>query len=407
MPPAAHPAREDPRDPTHRPRQARMQKPPEPKWARPGTAQERRGARSRPDRGRTRRRPAPPEPRPAPPPATAARDPRPPGRAHAQTQRRARAMAAERLPSRPACLLVASGAAEGVSAQSFLHCFTMASTAFNLQVATPGGKAMDFVDVTESNARSVQDFRLKAYASPAKLESIDGARYHALLIPSCPGALSDLASSGSLARILQHFRSERSRWPGARGRGWMYNSQEMGLPAAGRWEGAQVGFSGPLVSGHCSGCGWEAVTHTRTCPLLVTVLQASGWAPAGGWPCPSWAPHEQGRTPAWFLPEKPGIQGWAWGLRLAGVWEGSPWQPGSRPGSVLAVMSVSTGRVDRPALYTAPFAGGARPVLYTAPFAGGARPLCRAAGLCALGLLGEQTWEEGAGQAAQAWGSHK
>ncbi|KAI2557907.1 glutamine amidotransferase class 1 domain containing 1, partial [Homo sapiens] len=54
----------------------------------------------------------------------------------------------------------------------------------------------------------VQDFRLKAYASPAKLESIDGARYHALLIPSCPGALTDLASSGSLARILQHFHSE-------------------------------------------------------------------------------------------------------------------------------------------------------------------------------------------------------
>uniref|UniRef100_A0A2K6TC46 Glutamine amidotransferase-like class 1 domain-containing protein 1 n=1 Tax=Saimiri boliviensis boliviensis TaxID=39432 RepID=A0A2K6TC46_SAIBB len=60
-----------------------------------------------------------------------------------------------------------------VSAQSFLHCFTTASTAFNLQVATPGGKAMDFVDVTESNARWVQDFRLKAYASPAKLESTD------------------------------------------------------------------------------------------------------------------------------------------------------------------------------------------------------------------------------------------
>lgn len=100
------------------------------------------------------------------------------------------------------------------------------------------------MDVTESNARWVQDFRLKAYASPAKLESIDGrlemrsvvasgqrvpvedsvswrcpyltcvfplgARYHALLIPSCPGALTDLASSGSLARILQHFRSESS-----------------------------------------------------------------------------------------------------------------------------------------------------------------------------------------------------
>ena len=38
----------------------------------------------------------------------------------------------------------------------------------------PQGKTMDFVDVNESNARWVQDFRLKAYASPAKLESIDG-----------------------------------------------------------------------------------------------------------------------------------------------------------------------------------------------------------------------------------------
>ncbi|XP_036731722.1 glutamine amidotransferase-like class 1 domain-containing protein 1 isoform X4 [Manis pentadactyla] len=82
-------------------------------------------------------------------------------------------MASERLSSRPACLLVASGAAEGVSAQSFLHCFSLASAAFNLQVATPGGKTLDFVDVNESNARWVQDFRLKAYASPAKLESID------------------------------------------------------------------------------------------------------------------------------------------------------------------------------------------------------------------------------------------
>lgn len=36
------------------------------------------------------------------------------------------------------------------------------------------GKTMDFVDVNDSNARWVQDFRLKAYASPAKLESIDG-----------------------------------------------------------------------------------------------------------------------------------------------------------------------------------------------------------------------------------------
>ncbi|XP_068964012.1 glutamine amidotransferase-like class 1 domain-containing protein 1 isoform X2 [Petaurus breviceps papuanus] len=96
-----------------------------------------------------------------------------------------------------------------VSAHSFLHCFTMGSAAFNLQVATPGGKAIDFVGVNESSMRWIQDFRMKAYASPAKLESIDGARYHALLIPSCPGALTDLANSGYLARILEHFSTEQ------------------------------------------------------------------------------------------------------------------------------------------------------------------------------------------------------
>lgn len=47
---------------------------------------------------------------------------------------------------------------------------------------------MDFVDVTETNARWVQDFRLKAYASPAKLESIDGRlETRSLWRPLCPG----------------------------------------------------------------------------------------------------------------------------------------------------------------------------------------------------------------------------
>uniref|UniRef100_A0A8V0ZP05 Glutamine amidotransferase-like class 1 domain-containing protein 1 n=1 Tax=Gallus gallus TaxID=9031 RepID=A0A8V0ZP05_CHICK len=113
----------------------------------------------------------------------------------------------ERL-GKPTCLLVASAAAAGVSAQSFLQCFTLSSSAFNLQVATPGGKSIDFVDVNESNMRWIQDFRMKSYANPAKLESIDGARYHALLIPNCPGAMTDLANSGYLAKILQHFCTE-------------------------------------------------------------------------------------------------------------------------------------------------------------------------------------------------------
>lgn len=37
-----------------------------------------------------------------------------------------------------------------------------------------------------------------------------GARYQALLIPDCPGALNDLAHSGSLHRILSHFISQQS-----------------------------------------------------------------------------------------------------------------------------------------------------------------------------------------------------
>ncbi|XP_074853972.1 glutamine amidotransferase-like class 1 domain-containing protein 1 isoform X2 [Carettochelys insculpta] len=111
-------------------------------------------------------------------------------------------------PGKPVGLIVASAAAGGVSAQSFLHTFTLASGAFNLQVATPGGKLIDFVDVNENNMRWIQDFRMKSYANPAKLESIDGARYHALLIPNCPGAMTDLANSGYLAKILQHFCSE-------------------------------------------------------------------------------------------------------------------------------------------------------------------------------------------------------
>ncbi|XP_039619858.1 glutamine amidotransferase-like class 1 domain-containing protein 1 [Polypterus senegalus] len=112
------------------------------------------------------------------------------------------------MASKSACLMVASSAAEGVSAESFINSFNLCSSAFNLQITTPGGKPIDFLDVDDSNMRWIQDFRVKSYASPAKLESIDGSRYHALLIPSCPGAMTDLAQNGYLAKILQHFVTE-------------------------------------------------------------------------------------------------------------------------------------------------------------------------------------------------------
>ncbi|XP_029507707.1 glutamine amidotransferase-like class 1 domain-containing protein 1 isoform X1 [Oncorhynchus nerka] len=113
------------------------------------------------------------------------------------------------MSSKPTCLIVASAAAQGVSAQSFHQAFCLCSSVFNLQTATPGGKPIDFVGVDDTTARWIQDFSQKSFATPAKLESIDGARYQALLIPDCPGALTDLAHSGSLARILTHFTSQQ------------------------------------------------------------------------------------------------------------------------------------------------------------------------------------------------------
>ncbi|XP_061630551.1 glutamine amidotransferase-like class 1 domain-containing protein 1 isoform X1 [Phyllopteryx taeniolatus] len=98
---------------------------------------------------------------------------------------------------------------KGVSVKSFQQCFSLCSSVFNLQTATPAGKPMDFVGVDDSTSRWVQDFNMKPYATPAKLESIDGARYQSLLIPDCPGAAGDLAHSGSLHRILSHFISQQ------------------------------------------------------------------------------------------------------------------------------------------------------------------------------------------------------
>lgn len=45
----------------------------------------------------------------------------------------------------------------------------MAQCFFDLQ-----GKPIDFAEVDEGTARWVQDFNVKPYATPAKLESIDG-----------------------------------------------------------------------------------------------------------------------------------------------------------------------------------------------------------------------------------------
>ncbi|CAB1322558.1 unnamed protein product [Coregonus sp. 'balchen'] len=96
------------------------------------------------------------------------------------------------MSSKPTCLIVASAAAQGVSARSFHQAFCLCSSVFNLQTATPG--------ILSGWMKPQPD----GYKTSAK-----SARYQALLIPDCPGALTDLAHSGSLARILAHFTSQQ------------------------------------------------------------------------------------------------------------------------------------------------------------------------------------------------------
>ncbi|XP_032815981.1 glutamine amidotransferase-like class 1 domain-containing protein 1 [Petromyzon marinus] len=113
------------------------------------------------------------------------------------------------MSSKPACLFALSSAAEGVSAQSFVQSYTLCSSAFTLHIATPGGKLPEFVHQDEASLRWLQDFCTKPQSTPLRLESVDGARYNALFLPSSLGALSDLAHSGYLAQILQHFVAEK------------------------------------------------------------------------------------------------------------------------------------------------------------------------------------------------------
>ena len=110
---------------------------------------------------------------------------------------------------------------------------------------------MDFVDVNDSNARWVQDFRLKAYASPAKLESIDGAepgRALGVQFPlgpdpklrtRVPGAFRGLPQSTmtiwAMSRLVARAPRNRGSWRAGR---WL-----AGLGSLSRWGWRLAGSS--------------------------------------------------------------------------------------------------------------------------------------------------------------------
>ncbi|KAL5502668.1 hypothetical protein EMCRGX_G009476 [Ephydatia muelleri] len=110
---------------------------------------------------------------------------------------------------KPACLLVCSSHSKGVSAHSFITAYTSASANFNVFIATPEGKTMEFVDLDDGSRQWLTQFKAKPIATPTNLDSIDGSKFIALVIPSCPGALFDLATNRQLASILYQFVREK------------------------------------------------------------------------------------------------------------------------------------------------------------------------------------------------------
>lgn len=98
--------------------------------------------------------------------------------------------------------------AAGVSAQSFIHSFTLTHQAFYVHIVTPGGKPLEFVKVDDNGRRWLSEFKSKPFSVPNKLEDVEALRYSALLIPSGLGCFNDLAENEDLAKIINFFIEE-------------------------------------------------------------------------------------------------------------------------------------------------------------------------------------------------------
>ncbi|XP_063228081.1 glutamine amidotransferase-like class 1 domain-containing protein 1 [Bacillus rossius redtenbacheri] len=144
--------------------------------------------------------------------------------------------------SKVSCLIVLPSVKEGVSAPSFIQCFTLTHSAFAVQLATPGGKTAEFINQDEQSRRWLNDFRTKPFAVPLSLEVIDPNRYTCLLIPHAPGAAYDLASNADLGQILHQFIKDK-KIICAIGLG------VAGLLSARSEEGASWGFKGYSLTG--------------------------------------------------------------------------------------------------------------------------------------------------------------
>lgn len=90
-----------------------------------------------------------------------------------------------------------------------MNSFTLTTSAFNVQLATPGGQAVEYINVDENSKRWLTDFASKPFSTPAKLENCDPSRFAVLVIPGGPGAVHDLATNQSLAHLIAQFVAEQ------------------------------------------------------------------------------------------------------------------------------------------------------------------------------------------------------
>lgn len=158
---------------------------------------------------------------------------------------------------KPNCLIVCSGASQGVSAQSFIHSFTLTHSAFNVYIVTPEGKPIEFVNIDDNSRKWLNEFRAKPFSVPGKLEDVESIRYSAMLIPSSIGSLYDLAKHKDLGKIINEFIEDKK------------------LICA-------IGYG---VSGFCSaringGKLWSFKDYSLTAPSLFEVCQLSDFAVA-------------------------------------------------------------------------------------------------------------------------------
>eukprot|EP01137_Pigoraptor_chileana_P015608 Opistho-2@71761 len=129
---------------------------------------------------------------------------------------------------KPRCLVVASGHTAGVSAISFVPAFTLASSAFQVQLATPNGLRIEFTNMDDSSAKWLADFQGKPQSQPMSLESLaaswtdsptstsggvqphkGSSPYAAILVVGGMGAVFDLSTNVPLAALFTVHVAEK------------------------------------------------------------------------------------------------------------------------------------------------------------------------------------------------------